>query len=74
MGKDLNLVLSVLKKKNYGHRSKRQWETSKWVNELGIDDILKDTQEDGSVPPRVRYIDLRLGSKCQLSCVMCSPA
>jgi len=65
--------IKCFKEEDSGHRSKRQWETSKWVNELGIDDILKDTQEDGSVPPRVRYIDLRLGSKCQLSCVMCSP-
>lgn len=65
--------IKCFKEEDAGHRSKRQWETEKWVTELGIDDILLDTAEDGSVPPRVRYIDLRLGSKCQLACVMCSP-
>jgi hypothetical protein len=25
------------------------------------------------VSPKIRYIDLRMGTKCQLSCVMCSP-
>ena len=38
-----------------------------------IEKIIKETQKDGSIPPKIRYIDLRLGSKCQLACVMCSP-
>tara|TARA_R110002153_G_scaffold29711_3_gene91109 strand:+ start:33323 stop:34738 length:1416 start_codon:yes stop_codon:yes gene_type:complete len=61
------------KEEESGHKSKRIWETRKWVNELGIDDIIGNTKEDGSVDPKIRYIDLRLGSKCQLACVMCSP-
>lgn len=61
------------KEEEAGHRSKRIWETRKWINELGIDDIIGGTQEDGSIEPRIRYIDLRMGSKCQLACVMCSP-
>ncbi len=35
--------------------------------------MIGQTKEDGSVPVKIRYIDLRLGSKCQLACVMCSP-
>ena len=31
------------------------------------------TQDYGSVPPQVHYIDLRFGTKCNLKCVMCSP-
>ena len=61
------------KEEEAGHRSKRIWETRKWINELGIEDIIRGTQEDGTVDARIRYIDLRLGSKCQLACVMCSP-
>ena len=37
---------------------------SKVVHELGLEDSNGETQEDGSIPPRVRYIDLRAGSKC----------
>ena len=62
------------KEEEAGHRSKRIWETRKWIKDLGgIEPIIEDTKEDGSVPARIRYIDLRLGSKCQLACVMCSP-
>ena len=65
--------LKCFKEEDAGHRSKRQWETAKWINEIGLDEVIGETEEDGTVPPAVRYIDLRLGSKCQLSCVMCSP-
>lgn len=65
--------LKCYKEELAGVQSKRNWETAYWVNELGLDEIIGDTKEDGSVSPRIRYIDLRLGSKCQLACVMCSP-
>ena len=28
---------------------------------------------EGSIPPKIRYIDMRFGTKCNLKCVMCSP-
>jgi len=56
-----------------GVRSKRLWETRKWIRELGIDEIIGTTEPDGTVENKIRYIDLRLGSKCQLACAMCSP-
>lgn len=65
--------LKCYKEESAGHRSKRQWETEYWFKRLDLDEILKETNKDGSVPPKVRYVDLRLGTKCQLSCVMCSP-
>lgn len=56
-----------------GHNSKRMWETDYWSKQFSIDELVAETEEDGSVPPRLRYIDLRFGTKCQLACVMCSP-
>ena len=56
-----------------GHRSKRQWETDYWRKRVDLDKLLDETDEDGSVPPQLAYIDLRFGTKCQLACVMCSP-
>lgn len=61
------------KEESAGVQSKRNWETEYWVNELGLDSIIGDTRDDGTVSPRIRYLDLRMGSKCQLACVMCSP-
>jgi len=66
--------IKCFKEEDAGHRSKRQWETSKWINKLGLDGVLDGYDpESGAVPPKIRYVDLRLGSKCQLACVMCSP-
>ena len=66
--------MKCFKEEEAGHRSKRIWETRKWIKDQGgIEPIIEGTEEDGSIEPRIRYIDLRLGSKCQLACVMCSP-
>ena len=56
-----------------GHYSKRIWETAYWSKRLDVDKIIKDTAEDGTVPPIIYYIDLRMGTKCNLKCIMCSP-
>lgn len=65
--------LKCYKEEDAGVQSKRNWETAYWVGELGLESIIGDTKPDGSVSPQIRYIDLRMGSKCQLACVMCSP-
>lgn len=65
--------IKCYKEESAGVHSKRNWETEYWINELGLDSILGDTKDDGSVSPQIRYLDLRMGSKCQLACVMCSP-
>ena len=65
--------LKCYKEEAAGHLSKRQWETDYWLNRYSIDEIIEDTKEDGSIPPKIRYLDLRMGSKCNLKCIMCSP-
>ncbi len=65
--------LKCYKEEAAGHRSKRQWETHYWSQRVDVDKVLQETNEDGSVPPNLAYIDLRFGTKCQLACVMCSP-
>lgn len=65
--------IKCYKEEESGYRSKRQWETEYWSKRVDVDELLNDTKEDGSVPPKLYYIDLRLGSKCNLKCVMCSP-
>jgi len=49
------------------------WETAYWMERTDLNQLVADTAEDGSVPPKLNYIDLRFGTKCQLACVMCSP-
>ena len=65
--------LKCFKEEESGHLSKRNWETHYWGNRYDLDELATSTREDGSIEPKIRYIDLRMGTKCQLSCVMCSP-
>jgi MoaA/NifB/PqqE/SkfB family radical SAM enzyme len=65
--------LKCYKEEEAGHNSKRMWETAYWDKHVNIDQIIAQTGEDGSVPPNIIYIDIRMGTKCQLACVMCSP-
>ena len=54
--------------------SKRIWETGTWQQEgIDIPELIKQTQEDGTVPEKLIYLDLRLGHTCNLKCIMCSP-
>jgi hypothetical protein len=54
--------------------SKRLWEMYYWDQEgLDINDLISNTQTDGSIPPVIQYLDLRLGHTCNLKCVMCTP-
>ena len=53
--------------------SKRIRELKRWKDKLDYDKLAEETREDGSIDPNIKYIELRLGTKCQLSCVMCSP-
>jgi hypothetical protein len=66
--------LKCYKEEAAGHRSKRQWETEYWMRD-GIDphQLVAETYEDGSTDAKLAYIDIRMGTKCQLGCVMCSP-
>ncbi len=61
------------KEEGAGHRSKRNWETEYWNRRVDTQALVNDTEDDGSVPAKMYYVDLRLGTKCNLKCVMCSP-
>jgi MoaA/NifB/PqqE/SkfB family radical SAM enzyme len=54
--------------------SKRMWETGTWIQDgIDVPELIKQTQDDGTVPDKLVYLDLRLGHTCNLKCVMCSP-
>lgn len=63
------------KEEQHGIVSKRIWETGTWVRDEGVDveELIRQTQEDGTVPEELKYLDLRLGHTCNIKCVMCSP-
>jgi sulfatase maturation enzyme AslB (radical SAM superfamily) len=63
------------KEEQEGIASKRIWETGTWHLQEGIDipELIAQTAEDGSVPYKLQYLDLRLGHTCNLKCIMCSP-
>lgn len=65
--------LKCYKEEAAGHRSKRNWETEYWGHRVDIQELINETNANGSVPPKLRYVDLRMGTKCQLKCIMCSP-
>ena len=57
-----------------GVASKRMWETGTWIEDgVDIQELITQTQEDGTIPEKLVYLDLRLGHTCNLKCVMCSP-
>ena len=57
-----------------GYRSKRQWENDEWSEKLNFNDVLAKVKDDGEAPFDIRYIDMKLGNKCDLACLMCNPA
>jgi MoaA/NifB/PqqE/SkfB family radical SAM enzyme len=57
-----------------GVASKRIWETATWHEEgIDLEELVRQTEADGSIPEKLVYLDLRLGHTCNLKCVMCSP-
>ena len=63
------------KEEQEGIVSKRIWETGTWYlqEKIDIQELIKETELDGSIPYKLQYLDLRLGHTCNLKCVMCSP-
>ena len=63
------------KEEQQGIVSKRIWETGFWIQDEGIDvnELIAQTEEDGTVPEQLQYLDLRLGHTCNIKCIMCSP-
>lgn len=67
--------LKCFKEEERGIVSKRIWETVTWTVEeqTDIQELIRETELDGSVPYKLEYLDLRLGHTCNLKCIMCSP-
>lgn len=65
--------MKCFKEEAAGHRSKRNWETEYWSKKIDISELINNTSPEGQVPVSIPYIDLRLGTKCNLKCIMCSP-
>jgi organic radical activating enzyme len=67
--------LKCFKEEQQGIASKRIWETVTWTLEekTDIEELIRETELDGSVPYKLEYLDLRLGHTCNLKCIMCSP-
>jgi organic radical activating enzyme len=67
--------VKCFKEEERGIVSKRIWETVTWTVEeqTDIQELIRETEIDGSVPYKLEYLDLRLGHTCNLKCIMCSP-
>jgi sulfatase maturation enzyme AslB (radical SAM superfamily) len=66
--------LKCYEEEEQGIASKRIWETGTWhYDDVDIPELIAQTKEDGEVPYKLQYLDLRLGHTCNLKCVMCSP-
>lgn len=62
------------KEETKGISSKRIWETVSWIHDgVDIPQLIAETDSDGRVPYKLKYLDLRLGHTCNLKCIMCSP-
>ncbi len=69
-----NSCSKCFQEESNGVASKRVWETGSWIEEgIDIPELISQTNEDGSIPEKLVYLDLRLGHTCNLKCVMCSP-
>jgi len=58
-----------------GSESKRESEFRRWTNLLGekeIEKIVSNTRQDGHLPLKLYYTNLRFGNKCNLACMGCS--
>lgn len=65
--------MKCFKEEKAGFQSKRMWETDYWSKAINLETLIRHTKKDGSVPPKLYYVDLRFGTKCNLKCIMCSP-
>lgn len=67
--------LKCFEEEQQGVVSKRIWETGTWHldEKLDFNELINETDEDGTIPYKLQYLDLRLGHTCNLKCIMCSP-
>ncbi|MDC1446550.1 hypothetical protein N8344_01100, partial [bacterium] len=68
-GKKPPSCIKCYNEEDAGHMSKRFWETEYWSRRVDMEQLIDETSEDGEIPPKIRYLDLRLCSKCITWCV-----
>lgn len=69
-----NSCSKCFQEESNGVASKRVWETGSWMEEgMDLKELTSSTKQDGSIPEKLIYLDLRLGHTCNLKCIMCSP-
>ncbi len=56
-----------------GGQSVRQGYLSHYLNKNYFPLIIKNTEKDGSICPKVKSLDFSLSNNCNLKCIMCSP-
>jgi len=64
---------ACFKEEASGYRSKRQWENDEWSEKISFEDVLARVEPDGTAPFDIKYVDMKLGNKCDLACLMCNP-
>jgi MoaA/NifB/PqqE/SkfB family radical SAM enzyme len=75
-GEQVESCKTCYTEESVGIRSHRQIENIVWIKKLGfnrIQDLISNTNDDGSVNHDLITVDLRLGNTCNLQCVMCRP-
>lgn len=75
-GRQFKNCITCYKEEEVGIHSHRQIENYIWKNKLGeeyINELISNTNPDGSVNNKWITLDLRLGNTCNLQCVMCRP-
>lgn len=73
-GKIPSSCTKCFEEESKGIVSKRIWETGAWhLDGVDVPKLIENTKEDGSIPYKLQYLDLRLGHTCNLKCIMCSP-
>ena len=64
---------ACFKEEASGYRSKRQWENDEWSEKISFENVLARVEPDGTAPFDIKYVDMKLGNKCDLACLMCNP-
>lgn len=59
---------------DHGGRSLREIYLDRFISDQDFQKQLKSTKPDGTIDPRVTYLDFSLSNKCNLKCVMCAPS
>ena len=61
------------KEENKSDSGFRVFQNETWSERVNIPEIVQSMKEDGTMDSIPIHWDLRLGNKCNLKCVMCSP-